>query len=99
MTPACGPSSITSPICGRTRRCWWATFFTAYEYQKILQGFVNANSSLEIFCEQNGLEILMTDEFDGIILKVKEPMDNTPDYFYATLRRTQEFYSTLETNG
>lgn len=82
------------------RRLEWATFFTTYEHQKILQGFANANSSLEAFCEQNGLEILMTDEFDGIILKVKEPiMEDTPDYFYAMLKRTQEFYSILETNG
>ena len=48
---------------------------------------------------ENGLEILMTDEFDGIILKVKEPMEDTPDYFYAMLRRTQEFYSILDANG
>ena len=81
------------------RRLQWATFFTTYEHQKILQGFANANSSLEAFCEQNGLEILMTDEFDGIILKVKEPMEDTPDYFYAMLRRTQEFYSILDANG
>ena len=83
----------------RKRRLDWATFFTAYEYQNILQGFINTNRSLETFCEQNGLEILMTDEFDGTILKVKEPMDNTPDYFYAMLRRTQEFYSILDANG
>ena len=38
----------------------------------------------------------MTDEFDGVILKVKEPIDNTPDYFYAMLQRTQAFYSILE---
>ena len=79
----------------RKRRLDWATFFTAHEYQKILRGFSNANSSLEAFCEQNGLEILMTGEFDGVILKVKEPMDNTPDYFYAMLQRTQKFYSIL----
>jgi hypothetical protein len=83
----------------RKIRLDWATFFTTYQHQKILQGFINANSSLEMFCEQNGLEILMADEFDGIILKVKEPMDDTPDYFCAMLRRTQEFYSILETNG
>lgn len=80
----------------RKRRLDWATFFTAYEYQEILRGFAKANSSLEAFCEQNGLEVLMTDEFDGVILKVKEPMDNTPDYFYAMLQRTQAFYSILE---
>jgi hypothetical protein len=61
----------------------------------ILRGFSNANSSLEAFCEQNGLEILMTGEFDGVILKVKESTDDTPDYFYAMLQRTQEFYSIL----
>lgn len=83
----------------RKRRLDWATFFTAHEYQKIMRGFVDANSSLEAFCEQNGLEILMTDEFDGILLKVKEPMDDTPEYFDAMLRRTQEFYSILEVNG
>ncbi len=83
----------------RKRRLDWATFFTAYEYQKILQGFVNANRPLETFCEQNGLEILMTNEFDGILLKVKKPIDDTPDYFCAMLKRTQEFYSILETNG
>lgn len=79
----------------RKRRLDWATFFTEYEYQKILRGFSNANTSLEAFCEQNGLEVLMTAEFDGVILKVKEPMDNTPDYFYAMLQRTQEFYAIL----
>lgn len=37
----------------------------------------------------------MTGEFDGVILKVKESTDDTPDYFYAMLQRTQEFYSIL----
>ena len=77
----------------------WATFFTAYQYQKILRGFANANSSLETFCEQNGLETLMTDKFDGVLLKVKELLDDTPEYFDAMLRRTQEFYSILEISG
>lgn len=83
----------------RKRRLDWATFFTAYEYQKILRGFANANNPLEAFCEQNGLEILMTDKFDGVLLKVKEPLDDTPEYFDAMLRRTQEFYSILEISG
>lgn len=83
----------------RKRRLDWATFFTAYEYQKILQGFANANCSFEAFCKQNGLEILMAGEISGVILKVKEPMDDTPDYFYAMLKRTQEFYSILDENG
>lgn len=82
----------------RKRRLDWATFFTAYEYQKILRGFADANSSLDAFCEKNGLEILITDKFDGVVLKVKEPMDDTPDYFYAMLKRTQEFYSILVMN-
>ena len=61
-----------------------------------MRGFANANSSLEAFCKQNGLEILMAAESGGAILKVKEPMDNTLDYFYAMLQRTQAFYSILE---
>ena len=64
-----------------------------------MRGFANANSSLETFCEQNGLETLMTDKFDGVLLKVKEPLDDSPEYFDAMLRRTQEFYSILEISG
>jgi len=81
----------TKDHCIRKKRLDWATFFTASEYQKIVQRFAETGNSLAVFCEENGLEILTANNFDGAIMKVKKPLEDSPDYFYSMLKRTREF--------
>lgn len=83
-------------VCIRKRQLDWTTFFTPFEYQKILQRFSETGNSLTAFCEENGLEILTGADISGVILKVKGPIEDTPEYFYSMLKRTREFYSILE---